>query len=132
MWRTLFELVGIAMLIAVVCQRLPLRNPSLVDDSSSLGSLADSALHRRPGPSIPASDLPQDPDLAVTDELSALRQRVTRIENLVFATAKLAVFDAERRLSALREELRESERLFFRGVITDAQLEADRYAVYRA
>ncbi len=50
----------------------------------------------------------------------------------MFATTKLAVYDAERSLTNAQNRLQDSQKLFLRGLITDAQLASDRFAVDRA
>jgi hypothetical protein len=75
---------------------------------------------------------PQQPAQPADDRIEQLTVRVERLEKILFATSKLAVFDAERNLADAQQRLRDSERLFLQGFLTDAQLAADRFAVARA
>ncbi|HMO14877.1 MAG TPA: hypothetical protein PKD64_04995 [Pirellulaceae bacterium] len=66
------------------------------------------------------------------ERFAQLEERVDRLENLLFNATKLAVFDAERRLSEAHDRLTKSERLFLQGFITEAQISQDRFAADRA
>ena len=66
------------------------------------------------------------------DRIHELERRIEILEQVVFATSKLSVFDAERNLQAARNRLADSKKLFLKGFITDIQLEQDRFHVDRA
>lgn len=61
-----------------------------------------------------------------------LEQRVDRLEEILFNTVRLTVFDAERKLAEAEQRLENSQSLFIKGFITDQQLQQDRYRVERA
>jgi hypothetical protein len=69
---------------------------------------------------------------APPDRVQQLEDRVARLEEILFATTKLSVYDAQRHLSDAEFRLKESEKLFFRGLLDEYQLQWDRFEVERA
>jgi len=66
------------------------------------------------------------------EKVKALEERVAHLERLIFATAQLSTYEAERRLEAARTQLGQTRRLFVKGVARQAEVNLDRYLVDRA
>jgi|GEM_PF-6339731 len=64
-----------------------------------------------------------------SDRVEGLERRVELLEQILFATAQLDAREATRRLERARQQLDGTRELFQRGMIADAQLEQDRFAV---
>ena len=53
--------------------------------------------------------------------------RLERLEKIVFATSKLSVMEAERRLTRAQQRFDNNEKLLIRGFITERQFAEDRF-----
>jgi multidrug resistance efflux pump len=73
----------------------------------------------------------QDPAPAHPDagRLNQLEQRLDALEQILFSTSQLDLRSARRRLDEARQQLEGTRELFLRGLVADAQLEQDRFAV---
>ena len=71
-------------------------------------------------------------DETAAERIEALEQRVDRLEQLLFNTVRLNVFDAERQLNQAEHQLKTSHKLFLRGFISDQRLQQDQFEVNRA
>lgn len=80
----------------------------------------------------------QEPGVAPQSEKSAderiveLEGRVERLEELLFASVQLSVYDAQRRLAIASREREQNQRLFYRGLLAAIDLERSVYEVERA
>ena len=79
-------------------------------------------------------DQQQEPlkESLLESRVAVLEARLERLERILFATSVLSVFEAERNLAEAEARLLESERLFLRGFLTDAQVAQDRFNFDRA
>lgn len=64
-----------------------------------------------------------------SERVAQLEQRLDALEQILFATSQLDLRTARRRLDEARQQLQGTRELFLRGLIADAQLEQDRFAV---
>jgi hypothetical protein len=81
----------------------------------------------------------QQPDKRIATDLDAANQRiaelesrVARLENLIYATVQLSVYDAERHLEAVTREMDQNRRLFYRGLLASIEVARGQYQVERA
>ena len=87
---------------------------------------------------IASTSFAQEPAAAPPAEKSAeqrivdLEARVETLENLLFASVQLSVYDAQRRLAIANRERDQNQRLFYRGLLASIELERSFYEVERA
>jgi outer membrane protein TolC len=91
-----------------------------------IGLCAVAALFALIGSNREPRAAPQD------DKVAPLEARAKRLEELVFATSKLSVYDAQRNLAVARSRLKETERLYLQGLLSEIQFQNDRFAVEQA
>lgn len=64
--------------------------------------------------------------------VAELEERVSKLEELMYASMQLSVYDAKRRLATAIGELEQNRRLFNRGLLIAIELERSQYEVDRA
>ena len=65
----------------------------------------------------------------LTARIDQLESRMRKLEEIVFASNAISVYDAERLVADAERRLKDSRRLLSRGYITQSQYEQDQFAV---
>ncbi len=73
-----------------------------------------------------AKPVAQEQD-SLESQVAKLEQRVDLLERIVFSSAKLSTMEAQRQLTEATARLKDSKQLHLRGIITDVQLQQDRF-----
>ncbi len=87
--------------------------------------MASISLVQEPSDALPIADSDKQ-------RIIDLEARVQRLENLLFASARLSVYDAQRRLAVASREREQNQRLFYRGLLASIEIERSYYEVARA
>lgn len=82
-------------------------------------------------PATFAQDLRQELESA-NQRVAALEARIGKLEDLMYASMQLSVYDAKRRMAAAVAELEQNRRLYNRGLLLSIELERSQYEVDRA
>lgn len=72
------------------------------------------------------------PEKSADERIAELEARVETLENLLFASVQLSVYDARRRLEVANHEREQNQRLFYHGLLASIELERSIYKVDRA
>ena len=69
---------------------------------------------------------------SASKRIAELEERVSQLEELMYASMQLSVYDARRRMATAIAELEQNRRLFNRGLLLAIELERSQYEVDRA